>query len=74
MAKHARFINEYVQAKELDVTYVVSADNIADVFTKALGPAGFERQRSRLNVEDVQNAWVMVKDTDAEENIEMQEA
>ncbi|KAE8892616.1 hypothetical protein PF005_g26565 [Phytophthora fragariae] len=74
MAKHARFINEYVQAKELDVTYVASADNIADVFTKALGPAELERQRSRLNVEDVQNAWVVIEATDAEEDVEMQEA
>ncbi|KAG6598080.1 Integrase, catalytic core protein [Phytophthora cinnamomi] len=56
MAKHARFINEYVQEKELDVVYVSSTENCADVFTKALGPAEFERQRSRLNIEDVADA------------------
>ncbi|GMF11844.1 unnamed protein product [Phytophthora lilii] len=60
MAKHARFIKEYVQAKELDVIYVPSAENLADVFTKALGPAEFERQRDRLNVEDVKKAWEVV--------------
>ncbi|KAF4041465.1 putative DNA-directed DNA polymerase [Phytophthora infestans] len=44
MAKHARFINEYIQAKELDLVYVQSAENLADILTKALGPAKFERQ------------------------------
>lgn len=68
MAKHARFINEYVQEDEVEVTYVPTADNFVDVFTKALGPAEFERQRSRLNVEDVPDACVMVEavaDTEA---------
>ncbi|KAE8885483.1 hypothetical protein PF003_g30281 [Phytophthora fragariae] len=68
MAKHARFINEYVQEEEVEVMYVPTADNLADVFAKALSPAEFERQRSRLNVEDVPNAWVMVEavaDTEA---------
>jgi hypothetical protein len=83
MAKHARFINEYIQAKELDVLYVPSADNLADVFTKALGPAEFERQRSRLNIEDVTEAWEVVEaigDPDAgttksaDHDVEMQEA
>jgi len=83
MAKHARFINEYIQAKELDVLYVPSADNLADVFTKALDPAEFERQRSRLNIEDVTEAWEVVEaigDPDAgttksaDSNVEMQEA
>ncbi|KAF4045003.1 putative reverse transcriptase Ty1/copia-type domain-containing protein [Phytophthora infestans] len=45
MAKHARFINAYIQEKALDVMCVPGADNLADVFTKALGPAEFERQR-----------------------------
>ncbi|KAF4042823.1 hypothetical protein GN244_ATG05132 [Phytophthora infestans] len=53
IAKRARFINENVQDKALDMMYVPSADNLADLFTKALGPAEFERQRERLNVEDV---------------------
>ncbi|OWZ05489.1 hypothetical protein PHMEG_00022422 [Phytophthora megakarya] len=77
MAKHERFINEYIQAKELDVTYVPSIENIADVFTKALGPAEFERQRSRLNVEDVPSAWAVVVTTpqgDFDKDIEMHEA
>jgi len=83
MAKHARFINEYIQAKELDVIYVPSADNLADVFTKALGPAEFERQRSRLNIEDVTEAWEVVEATGEPEagttkgpdsDVEMQEA
>ncbi|KAE9060462.1 hypothetical protein PF010_g30208 [Phytophthora fragariae] len=68
MAKHARFINEYVQEEEVEVMYVPTSDNLADVFAKALSPAEFERQRSRLNVEDVPNAWVMVEavaDTEA---------
>jgi hypothetical protein len=83
MAKHARFINEYVQAKELDVTNVPSADNIADMFTKALGPAEFECQRSRLNIEDVTEAWEMVEATEkpetsatksADSDVEMKDA
>lgn len=50
-----------------------SADNCADVFTKALGSAEFERQRGRLNVEDVSDAWVMVDAVEAGEDVEMQE-
>ncbi|OWZ12030.1 Transposable element [Phytophthora megakarya] len=76
MAKHARFINEYVQGKELDVTYVPSIENIADVFTNALGPAEFERQRSKLNVEDVPGAWAVVATTpkgEMDKDIGMQE-
>ncbi|KAE8957578.1 hypothetical protein PR003_g9983 [Phytophthora rubi] len=56
MAKHARFINEYVDEKALEVLYVPSAENLADVFTKALGPAEFERQRRGLNIGDVTKA------------------
>ncbi|KAF4144606.1 Reverse transcriptase (RNA-dependent DNA polymerase) [Phytophthora infestans] len=78
MAKHARFINEYIQAKELDLVYVQSAENLADIFTKALGPAEFERQRSRLNVEDVPSTWAKVAASAREhavvKDVEMEEA
>ncbi|KAE8951859.1 hypothetical protein PR002_g32838 [Phytophthora rubi] len=63
MAKHARFINEYVDEKALEVLYVPSAENLAGVFTKALGPAEFERQRRGLNIEDVTKAWAEVEAT-----------
>ncbi|KAG6582973.1 Integrase, catalytic core protein [Phytophthora cinnamomi] len=63
MAKHARSINEYVDEQVLEVMYVPSAENLADVFTNALGPAEFERQRSGLNIEDVTTAWAKVEAT-----------
>ncbi|KAG6621337.1 uncharacterized protein IUM83_10982 [Phytophthora cinnamomi] len=63
MAKHARFINECVDEQVLEVMYVPSAENLADVFTKTLGPAEFERQRSGLNIEDVTTAWAEVEAT-----------
>ncbi|KAG3093847.1 hypothetical protein PI124_g8802 [Phytophthora idaei] len=76
MAKHARFINECTQRNELEMVYVPTADNIADVFTKALGPAEFERQRAHLNMEDVSEARVMVEaspDVQDDGDVEMPE-
>lgn len=61
MAKHARFINEYVDEKAPKVLYVPSAVNLADVFTKALGPAEFERHRGGLNIKDVTKVWAEVE-------------
>ncbi|KAE8897842.1 hypothetical protein PF005_g8491 [Phytophthora fragariae] len=63
MTKDARSINEYVEEKALEVMYVPSAENLAYIFTKALGPAEFERQRGGLNVEDVTKAWAEVAAT-----------
>ncbi|RAW29566.1 hypothetical protein PC110_g14076 [Phytophthora cactorum] len=43
---------------------------------KGLGPAEFERQRARLNTEDVSEAWVMVEaspDVQDDGDVEMQE-
>ncbi|KAJ8576447.1 hypothetical protein ON010_g2759 [Phytophthora cinnamomi] len=61
MAMHARFINEYVDEQVLEVMCVQSAENPADVFTKSLGSAEFDRQRSGLNIENVSNAWAEVE-------------
>ncbi|OWZ13201.1 hypothetical protein PHMEG_00013516 [Phytophthora megakarya] len=38
--------------------YVSTIENIADIFTKALGPSVFEHLRDFLNIEDVQKAWM----------------
>lgn len=75
MAKHARFVSEYIQMKELDVVYVPSAENLAYIFTKALGPAEFERQRDRLNTEDVPKSWAAVEAavTSCDTDVDMQE-
>lgn len=40
----------------LELKYVPTTENIADIFTKALGPCVFERLRDQLNLEDVRKA------------------
>ncbi|KAE9018355.1 hypothetical protein PF010_g28807 [Phytophthora fragariae] len=49
-------IAEWVDRGKLVLEYVPSAKNVADIFTKALGPCAFERLRDELNLEDVQEA------------------
>ncbi|KAE8909582.1 hypothetical protein PF005_g14078 [Phytophthora fragariae] len=53
LAKKSRKIAEHVEAKKLKVKYVPTSDNIADMFTKALGPQQFEKLRRLLKVEDM---------------------
>ncbi|KAG6623105.1 uncharacterized protein IUM83_12187 [Phytophthora cinnamomi] len=52
-AKKSRKIAELVEKKNLKVQYVPTSENIADMFTKALGPEQFEKLRRLLGVEDV---------------------
>ena len=37
------FVRHYIRAKIIELFYVPTADNVADVFTKALGPDTFKR-------------------------------
>ncbi|OWZ10429.1 hypothetical protein PHMEG_00016726 [Phytophthora megakarya] len=55
-AKHSRKIVELVEKQKLTVQYVPSAENIADIFMKTLGPQRFQGLRKLLNVEDVSAA------------------
>ncbi|POM77640.1 putative transposable element [Phytophthora palmivora] len=57
LAKKTRSIAEWVERGNLKLEYVPSSENIADIFTKALGPAVFERLRDELNLENVNEAW-----------------
>ncbi|KAG6576245.1 Copia-type Polyprotein [Phytophthora cinnamomi] len=52
-AKKSRKIAELVENKKLKEQYVPTSENIADMFTKALGPQQFEKLRRLLGVEDV---------------------
>ncbi|KAE9058730.1 hypothetical protein PF010_g30891 [Phytophthora fragariae] len=56
-AKEARMIAEFVDEGAVEMKYVSTADNVADIFTKALGPQRFEYLRDRLNLEDVVSVW-----------------
>ncbi|OWZ06975.1 hypothetical protein PHMEG_00020697 [Phytophthora megakarya] len=49
-------VAELVEQKELTLNYVPTADNIAAMFTKALGPQRFNMLRQLLGVEDVAQA------------------
>ncbi|KAE9286766.1 hypothetical protein PR003_g26230 [Phytophthora rubi] len=60
LANETRSIAEWVDRGRLQLEYVPTTENIADIFTKALGPCVFERLRSQLNIEDVREAWVTV--------------
>ncbi|POM58564.1 putative transposable element [Phytophthora palmivora] len=57
LAKKTRSVAEWVDRGRLRLEYVPTVDNIADIFTKALGPRVFERLRVQLNVEDAKKAW-----------------
>jgi len=60
--KHIRVklhtIREHIDLGELEVLRVRSADNIADVLTKALGCVGFLRLRRYLGLRDVTTCTV----------------
>jgi invasion protein IalB len=57
MAKHARFVNELVMSGKMKTAYVPTNHNLADLFTKALGPSRFEQLRDQLCIEDAKAAW-----------------
>ncbi|KAE8981143.1 hypothetical protein PR001_g24083, partial [Phytophthora rubi] len=63
-AKLGHKIAELVEAKELTLEYVPTSENIADMFTKALGPQRFALLRELLGVEDVAGAKLQ-RDQDA---------
>ncbi|OWY95937.1 hypothetical protein PHMEG_00033920 [Phytophthora megakarya] len=56
-AKEARMIAEFVEDGDLIVEYVSTTENVADIFTKALGPRRFEYLREKLSMENVLMAW-----------------
>ena len=60
--KHIRvklhMIREYIDLGELEVLRVRSADNIADILTKALGRSDFLRLRGYLGLRDVATGTV----------------
>ncbi|KAE9233117.1 hypothetical protein PF004_g9734 [Phytophthora fragariae] len=56
-AKEARMIAEFVDEGAVQMKYVSTTENVADIITKALGPQRFEYLRDKLNLEDVVSAW-----------------
>jgi len=56
LAKMSHKIAELVEAKAMSLHYVPTADNMSDMFTKALGPQRFEQLRELLGVRDVVEA------------------
>ncbi|OWZ01241.1 reverse transcriptase [Phytophthora megakarya] len=58
LAKKTRSIAEWIDRGHMKMEYVPTAENVADIFTKALGPCVFERLRDQLNIENVQEAWL----------------
>jgi hypothetical protein len=53
-AKHislrAHFVKDELSKGKIQITYVKTSDNVADIFTKALPRLPFERHRNRLSV------------------------
>ena len=47
---HHHFVRERIDRKEIQFSYVPSSENVADVFTKALGVVQFNILRERLGV------------------------
>jgi hypothetical protein len=47
------FVREKLQAREIEIPYVKSEDQLADVFTKGLDPTPFENILGKLGVYDV---------------------
>jgi hypothetical protein len=52
-AKKSNKIAEMVECGDFTIKYVPTEDNIADMFTKALGPQRFEKLRDQLGVRNV---------------------
>ena len=52
-AKKSNKIAEMVECGDFTIKYVPTEDNIADMFTKALGPQRFEKLRERLGMKNV---------------------
>ncbi|POM62864.1 hypothetical protein PHPALM_27925 [Phytophthora palmivora] len=52
LAKKPRSNAERVGRGRLEIQYVSTTSNFADIFTKPLGPCVFERLRDQLNLED----------------------
>ncbi|KAJ8571802.1 hypothetical protein ON010_g5031 [Phytophthora cinnamomi] len=59
-AKVIRYIAVHVDAGRLNMLYVPTTNNLADNFTKALGPTRFNELRDGLSVENTKAAWVAV--------------
>ncbi len=51
---HYHFIREKVLAGEINLIYVSTADQVADIFTKALGAEKHRRFRSMLGVMELE--------------------
>ena len=47
---HYHFVREKVLAREIDLVYVSTEEQVADIFTKALGTEKLRRFRSLLGV------------------------
>ncbi|KAF4143739.1 putative integrase catalytic domain-containing protein, partial [Phytophthora infestans] len=56
-AKEAQIVAEFVDEGMAQLEYVPSSENLAHIFTKALGPGRFEYLRDKLNMENVVTAW-----------------
>eukprot|EP00644_Phytophthora_capsici_P018632 jgi/Phyca11/512014/fgenesh2_kg.PHYCAscaffold_113_\ len=53
-AKKSRKLAELVDKDKLEIEYVSTEENVADMFTNALGPQRFEKLRRLLGVADVE--------------------
>ena len=51
---HYHFIRERVIAGDIDLVYVSTEDQVADIFTKALGAEKLRRFRTMLGVYDME--------------------
>jgi hypothetical protein len=49
------FVQEKIQAKEIETSYVKSQDQLADIFTKGLEPGPFVKITSKLGLIDIYN-------------------
>jgi hypothetical protein len=52
---HYHFIREKVLAKKIDLIHVSTEDQVADIFTKALGTDKLRKFRKMLNVLEVKS-------------------
>jgi hypothetical protein len=44
------FVREAQEQKKVDISYIESENQLADIFTKALAAPRFEKLRERLNI------------------------
>ena len=66
------FVREAIEAKEIELMYMPTVDNIADIFTKPLSRDRFNLLRDKLNVVKIPNHYFEQSETERSKAVEQE--